>query len=152
MGKKKDDESVMFVHSFHLERARAAVKTGDYEKTRYEYRRSVGVLRHNGLENKFTDVFAEHENFVRYDPFFNKLASVFVAGIQAHPGITNADINMRDAKKDWGKFYNLGKSIDPIDIKYFFDFAEKFGYIKSESDGVLIRYYVNKPTGDPEFS
>ncbi|MDR1176013.1 MAG: hypothetical protein LBK83_11160 [Treponema sp.] len=133
-------EEVNFVSGFHLKCARQAVASGDFSKARYEYRRSVNVLKNNNVSDPA--LFAEYEEFVKRDPYFEKLANVFIAGIRDNPGIMQSDIFLMDITKDWGEKYGLGKSVEPIDKKYFFDFAEKLGYITTQSDGKDKRIFV----------
>jgi RecA/RadA recombinase len=135
--KKKEtavrEDAVKFVSNFHLDRARKADKENDYTTAAREYRKTISILKKDNPE-EFRTVSEEFENFVKRDPIFKEILSVFLSGIKEHPEIKPIDISLGGITKDWGEIYGLGRALEPIDIKYFFDFAEKFGYIKIEND------------------
>jgi len=98
-----------------------------------------------GLEKdkpeEFKAVSEEYENFAKQDPRYKEIANVFLSGMKEHPEITTLDINCGGQAKNWGEMYGLGRTLEPIDIKYFFNFAEKFGFIKI--DNGTGRIYIN---------
>jgi hypothetical protein len=125
------DDAVFFVVRLHLKNARDAVRSGANEKATKEYRHCIRILKsHN---HNADDILSEYEDFVKRDPIYKSLATVFVAGLKENPGITELVMNTSDITKDWGIRFGLGREIKPIDNVYFMEFAEQFGYIIRES-------------------
>jgi hypothetical protein len=129
--KENKDEAVFFVAGLHLKNARDAVRSGANEKAMKEYRHCIRILKsHN---HKADDIFSEYEDFVKQDTLYKSLATAFVAGLKENPGTTELEMNTSDITKDWGIRFGLGREIKPIDLVYFMEFAEQFGYIIRES-------------------
>jgi hypothetical protein len=150
MMNKKNDRAgaVDFVFTLHLNQAREADKAGDYKKAGHEYRRCTNVLKHNNIVDDA--VFTEYEDFVKRDPEFKKVASIVIAGIKENPAITMSDFFLGRAADTWGERYGLGRPLEPIDVRYFFDFAERLGYIVLEKVGNSDRIILSDELFDVE--
>jgi hypothetical protein len=152
LNKKNKTRKIRGVKSFnlvdyHLQNARIAEKQGDFYNARKEYKTCVNISKKYETRKRHEDIVNEYENFVKHDPIFGKLVSVFTAGIQNNPGIRVIDITLGERTKDWNKRYNYEDAIKPEDISYFFGFAEKFGYIKIDKNTgqLLIPVNENEP-------
>jgi hypothetical protein len=118
---------------YHLENARKAEEQKDFYNARKEYRRCVSISKTHETQGRHDDIVNEYENFVKRDPAFSKVVAVLTAGIQDSPGIKIYDIRLNGAARNWPDRYHYAGNITSEDISYYFDYAEKFGYIKIDA-------------------
>lgn len=135
--KHKSASSNFNLTNFHLEQARKWEQEGNFEKAYKDYKSAFRISQKHESAKKHSEVINEYEGFVRRDPNFKKIADAFIAGIKKHPEIKVSDITLGNQAKAWGEEYGLGKPLEPVDINYFFSFAEKFGYLTIDNNGKI---------------
>jgi hypothetical protein len=122
---------------YHLQNARKAEEQKDFYNARKEYRRCANISKEYE-KKRHEDIVNEYENFVKRDPAFSEVVAVLTAGIQDNPEIKIYDIRLSGKARNWPDRYHHAGNITSEDISYYFDYAEKFGYIKiDESTGKL---------------
>jgi hypothetical protein len=131
-----------------IEQAKNAERNGDYLGARVFHMQCVESLKRSGASEELEAAKKEYADFVRRDPFFNKLLSVFLEGIKQNPGILQSDITKKFEDMEWGELRNIDRPFSKDDIRYVFYFTEEFGHLIRQKSGRSYRLYLPEQLKD----
>jgi hypothetical protein len=144
-----DEQTARLGNAYHhIEQAKKAERNKDYLGARVSYMQCVESLKHADAPEELEKAKKEYVDFVRRDPFFNKLLPVFLEGIKQNPGILQSDVTKKFEDMEWRELRNSDRHFSKDDIRYVLYFAESFGCLIRQKSGRSYRLYLPEQLKD----